>query len=145
MTRIEDAIPHRPPFLLIDRVVDCGGDAITCETELAADHPLWERVYAGHYPGHPITPGVLLCEMVFQAAAVLMSEKLSATDAETMPVLTRIGGAKFKEMVLPGDTVEVSATLKEQVANACFMTGTVKKAGKLAVRVEFAVALVDAE
>lgn len=145
MSDIENAIPHRPPFLLVDRILETTEESIRCETDLNPEHELWRSVYAGHYPGQPITPGVLLCEMVFQAAAVLMSQKLADDGEGKMPVLTRISSAKFREMVLPGDTVEVSASLTEQVANACYMSGTVKKNGKLAVRVEFAVALVNSE
>ncbi len=150
------AIPHRPPFLLLDEIREITDRAILADKTLQADDELFSRVYAGHYPNSPITPGVLLCEMVFQAAAVLMARRLGidadaqdqaggdANDAGPgrVPVLTKIEEARFKHMVMPGDRVEVSVLLNEQVSNANYMQGTVKVMGRLAVRVKFVVALV---
>ena len=87
-------------------------------------------------------PGVLLCEAVFQAGALLLSERLRAEGtAETaVPVLTRIFGAKFKSEVHPGDLLEIRAELTERMASAWLMKGAVKVAGKLAVQVEFSCA-----
>ncbi|MBN2713635.1 MAG: beta-hydroxyacyl-ACP dehydratase [Planctomycetes bacterium] len=140
---IKSAIPHRPPFLLVDEVKEINEESILCQTTLRAEDELWSRVYAGHYPGNPITPGVLLCEIVFQAAAILMSERVKKEGRTGVPVLTRIGGAKFKGMVKPGDIIEISAELKEQVSNAFYMTGSIKNNGKLAVKVDYTVALVE--
>lgn len=140
----DDYIPHRPPFRLLDDITEIREDGVCATMTLREDDALWSQVYAGHYPGQPITPGVLLCEMVFQAAAVWMGHRLqqAGDNATGVPVLTKIGGARFKQMVRPGDTVTINAMLDEQISNACYMTGTVKVGGKLAVRVEFAVALV---
>ncbi len=139
----KNMIPHREPFLLLDKILEVDEEKILAETTLREEDDLWSRVYGGHYPGNPITPGVLLCEMVFQAAACLVSHRLQ--DTEGTPVLTRIGSAKFKQMVRPGDTVEIAAAFKEQLSNAFYMTGTVKVEGKLAVRIEYTVAIVAAE
>ena len=82
-----------------------------------------------------------------QAGAVLLSEKIKgqepSNDAgdEQVPVATRINDVRFKKMVTPGDTIEIEVTLKEQLANAFFMTAKATNAGKLAVRFEFACAL----
>ena len=93
-------------------------------------------------------PGVLLCEAVFQAGALLIGEMQtqelgSSTGAveQGMPVLTRILGAKFKREVRPGDTVTVNVRLKEKLGPAWFMKGSVRVHGKVAVQVEFACAL----
>ena len=132
-------IPHRPPFLWIDRVLSCKEAEITAEKHL--DPGL--AMYAGHYPGHPITPGVILCEAVFQAAAVLIAERMGAAAEERrgVPVLTRIYGARFKREVPPGSTILVTARLMERMAGAWIMKGAVRLDGKTAVRVEFACAL----
>ncbi len=140
---IEKAIPHRPPFLLLDEVVEQEENRILCRYTPRAEDELFGRVYAGHYPGAPITPGVLLCEMIFQAAAVLMSAK--AAGKTGVPVLVKIGSAKFKRPIRPGETVEIEAKLDETVANAYYMSGSVKAGGQLAVRVEFACALAEME
>lgn len=145
MIDIAAAIPHRAPFLLLDEVVEIDADRIVATTTLRDDDELFSRVYAGHYPGSPITPGVLLCEMVFQAAAVLIRQRLKDEAHSGMPVLTRIGGAKFKQMVKPGDTVEITATFGEQLANAFYMKGGVKVDGKIAVEIDYTVALVQTE
>ena len=141
MTDIQRAIPHRPPFLLLDRIVSMDDTRIVAESAARSDDELFSRVFAGHYPGNPITPGVLLCEMVFQAAAVLLSQRVSE-DAEGVPVLVRIRDARFKQMVKPDEKLEIEATLDEQVSNAFYMKGSVKRDGKVAVRVDFSCALV---
>lgn len=138
---LQAALPHRPPFLLIDEITALEADTVRARTTLRPSDALWGAVYSGHYPGNPITPGVLLCEMMFQASAVLVHQLAQSENLTGVPVVTRIQGMKFKSMVLPGDTVEISATLTEKMANAFFMKGIVKKDGKTAVQGEFAVAL----
>ena len=141
MIDLEQAIPHRPPFLLLDRIVSMDEDHIVAEATPRSDDDLFSRVYAGHYPGSPLMPGVLLCEMVFQAAAVLLSQRLDE-GAEGVPVITRIRDARFKQMVKPNDELEIEASLEDQVSNAFYMKGSVKRDGKVAVRVDFTCALV---
>jgi 3-hydroxyacyl-[acyl-carrier-protein] dehydratase len=138
---VQAAIPHRPPFLLVDRVEEVTADSIRAFATLRADDELWSRVYAGHYPGNPITPGVLLCEMMFQAAACLVHEIGKTEPLSGVPVVTRIQNVKFKKIVPPGTEVEIRATLKERMANAFFMNGSILVAGKPALHGEFAVAL----
>ena len=138
---VERAIPHRPPFLLVDRVEEVTADSIRAFYTVRADDELWSRVYAGHYPGNPITPGVLLCEMMFQAAACLVHEIGKTEPLAGVPVVTRIQNVKFKKIVEPGTEVEIRAALQERMANAFFMKGSVLAAGKPAVQGEFAVAL----
>ncbi len=138
---IPGAIPHRPPFLLVDEVVEISENGIKASATLRPDDELWSRIYAGHYPGNAITPGVMLCEMIFQAAAILVFEMAKAEPLEGVPVVTRIQNVKFKTMVRPGDTVEIRASLVEKMANAFFMKGGIYLAGKAAVQAEFAVAL----
>jgi 3-hydroxyacyl-[acyl-carrier-protein] dehydratase len=131
-------IPHRPPFLWLDRVLELTDSAIKAETTVSADLD----IFKGHYPEYPIMPGVLLCEAVFQAGALLIAETLrDKQDLQGVPVLTRILGAKFKREVRPGDVIEIAASLKEQVGPAWFLKGSVQVNGKTAVQVEFACAL----
>jgi 3-hydroxyacyl-[acyl-carrier-protein] dehydratase len=133
-------IPHRPPFLWVDRIITCVDNWIVTEKDIAPDLD----ILRGHYPGNPIMPGVILCEAIFQSGALLMAKR-NVTPPEVAsqhPVLTRISGAKFKMPVFPGDTIQIKVTLTETIANACFFQGTLKVAGKLAVAVDFVCAMV---
>lgn len=135
---IEERIPHRPPFLWLDRVLEIGNESIRAEKTLPSDL----EVFQGHYPDYPIMPGVLLCEAVFQAGALLISEMLQGEEEITgVPVLTRILNAKFKREAGPGDTVEIRAALTERLGPAWFLKGSVRVKGKIAVQVGFACAL----
>lgn len=140
--RILSRIPHRPPFLWLDRVLELTDNQIRAEKLVPNDLPLFQ----GHYPNYPIMPGVLLCEAIFQAGALLISEnehKLGESSAgrnDGLPVLTRILSAKFKREVHPGDRLEVIAKLVERLGPAWIMKGSVRVQGKVAVQVEFACA-----
>ena len=137
---IQSAIPHRPPFLLIDKIIALDETEIVAESGAWTDSELFSRVFTGHYPGNPITPGVLLCEMVFQAGAVLLSHRLHGKSQGT-PVLVRIRDARFKKAVRPDEPLVIRASFLEQVSNAFYMKGSVKHEDKTAVRVAFTCAL----
>ncbi len=134
------AIPHRPPFLLLDEILELSGDSIRAAYTPRPDAPLWRDVYAGHYPQDPITPGVLLCEMVLQAAAVLAYETAKQENLAGVPVVTRLQNVKFKKMLRPGTKAEIRAQLQERLANAFFMKGEVRSDAGLLAQLEFAVA-----
>ena len=136
VSEIYEKIPHRPPFLWVDRLVSIENKTIVAEKYFSPDLDIYE----GHYPNHPITPGVILCEAVFQAGALLISELMKKEDSTTggVPVLTRIYGARFKRTVKPGDTVSLVAHLQEVIGAAWLLKGKVMLGGKVAVSVEFA-------
>jgi 3-hydroxyacyl-[acyl-carrier-protein] dehydratase len=143
MEEILKTIPHRPPFLFIDRIIEVTDDGAVTERTMREDEPHFE----GHYPGNPLMPGVLLCEAVFQTAAVYMMKRFSSeveTEGSKTPVLARIQEAKFKQMVRPGDTVRIETTFKETLGKFHFMRGKVLLNGKPAMTVQFALALLDA-
>ncbi len=135
-------IPHRPPFLWLDRVLEITHETIRAEKLVPPDL----EIFQGHYPEYPLMPGVLLCEAVFQAGALLIGELLRKEPSVTgnaensVPVLTRILGAKFKREVHPGDMLEISTTLVERMGPAWLLKGSVRVHGKMAVQVEFACA-----
>ena len=122
--------------------IGLAGETIRAEKVVPPDLEL----FLGHYPGYPLMPGVLLCEAVFQAGALLIGElmrqdpTLAESTGASVPVLTRILGAKFKREVRPGDTLEISATLVERIGPAWLLKGKVRVGGKVAVQVEFACA-----
>ena len=134
MPDIKTLIPHREPMLLVDEIISMTDDQITCSKEFRAD----EYFFQGHYPDHPIVPGVILCESAMQAGAALLAARLADSDASGVPVATRINDVRFKKMVAPGDRVEIHVTLDDQLSSAFFMTARVTVEGKMAVRFEFA-------
>lgn len=137
---ITDLIPHRPPFLFIDEVVDHSETTLTARRRWRAE----EDFYSGHYPGSPITPGVLLCEAVFQAGAAFMSLQAQAEGAEPgagVPLLAKISDVRFRQPVYPGDEVFIDVVKKEAMGGFTMMSGQVKKAdGTRVLTVSFAVA-----
>lgn len=135
---IHQSIPHRAPMLLIDRIEQHSLDQITCSKTFREG----EFFLQGHYPDFPIVPGVILCECVAQAGAILLSKR--ATDAG-VPVLTRMNDVKFKTMVRPGDTIDISVQLDDVLSNAFYLTGQARVNGKLAVRLSFACSLASIE
>jgi 3-hydroxyacyl-[acyl-carrier-protein] dehydratase len=130
--QIQAAIPHRPPMLLVDEVVEQDESRIVCRKTFRPD----EFFFQGHYPGHPLVPGVILCESAMQAGAVLLAKFVQGT--EGVPVATRLNEVKFKRMIRPGDTIQIEVTLQERLADAFFMQAKVTCDGKLAVRFDFA-------
>jgi 3-hydroxyacyl-[acyl-carrier-protein] dehydratase len=131
-------IPQRDPFLYIEKIVDRTEDSITTCKEVTGN----EDFFKGHFPGNPIMPGVLLCEAAFQTGALLMSYKMKNGIQNSTAVVSRIKSAKFKNMVRPGDYLEVKVNLVEQIDNAAYMKGKLLSNGKTALQIEFACTLV---
>lgn len=133
---IEARIPHRPPFLFIDRVLEMDDQHIVAERLVRPDEPH----FAGHYPGNPIMPGVLICEAVFQAAAFFLAQRQSkdATTGEGTPLLARISDAKFRTMVKPGDLLRLTVTYREALSKFHFLDGLVEVDGRKTATVSFA-------
>ena len=135
MTRqqIYDAIPHREPFLLVDEIVEWTDSRIVCTKVFTGE----EEFFAGHFPGFPIVPGVLLCEASMQCGAILLSRLMLGEEGK-LPVATRMNDVKFKRMVRPGETIRMEVDLVERLADAFFLKAKATVEGKVAVRFEFA-------
>lgn len=134
MPDILELIPQRPPFLFVDKVVAIEEKKIFTSLTISGA----EDFFRGHFPGNPIMPGVLLQEALFQSGAALMSQKVGFG----LGVVTRVQNAKFKNMVRPGDTLEMEVELTESISNASYMKGTTRVNGKVVLVMEFAVASV---
>jgi len=137
---VTELIPHRPPFLFVDEIVSESADGLIARRTWRAD----ECFYQGHYPGAPITPGVLLCESVFQTGALFMARQALAAGAkpgEGVPLMAKIGEVRFRSPIYPGDATLIEVKKKEVVAGFTMMSGSIKKAdGTRALNVEFTVA-----
>ncbi len=130
---ITDLIPQRPPFLFVDKIVEKTDKSIKTTLTLTGK----EDFFKGHFPGNPIMPGVLLQEALFQSGAALMAQM---ENGGGLGVVTRVQNAKFKNMAKPGDTLEMEVELTDSLANAHFMKGVTKVAGKTILVIEFSVA-----
>ena len=131
--QIKAAIPHRAPMLLVDEVVERNEDRIVARKTFRKD----EFFFQGHYPDHPIVPGVILCEASMQAGAILLAQHMPE-DGAGVPVATRLNNVKFRRVTRPGETIEMEIELVERMADAFFMQAKVTCEGKVAVRFEFA-------
>ncbi len=132
--QIEDAIPHRDPFLFVDEIVEWEDSRIVCKKTFSGE----EEFFKGHYPGFPLVPGVYLLEASMQAGAILLSRAMEEAEGK-VPVATRINDVRLKRMVLPGETMQMEVELVERVSTAFFLKAKVTVEGKVAVRFEFAV------
>ena len=129
-------LPHRDNMLLLDDVERKDGIAVGHYT-VRGD----EFFLKGHFPDHPIVPGVILCEILAQSACVLMQDAMSEG---TLPVYTGLNHVKFRSPVKPGDTVETRCCIKRAKHPFCFAEGTVSVDGRLCVSAEFSFAVTGA-
>ncbi|MBL9006305.1 MAG: 3-hydroxyacyl-ACP dehydratase FabZ [Myxococcales bacterium] len=103
------ALPHRYPFLLVDRVVDYSADGERCVA--IKNVTINEPFFVGHFPGHPVMPGVLMLEAMAQTSALHARLKLGDLTGERIVYLMGIDRAKFRKPVVPGDRLELHSTL----------------------------------
>lgn len=131
---ILESIPHRGPMLLIDEVTECSAEGIVCRKRFRED----EFFVQGHYPDFPLVPGVILCECAAQASALLIANRPARPEngVDQVPVLTRLNNVRFKNMVRPGDEIEITVQLRETVGGAWFLDGRIRNSGKLAASLE---------
>ncbi|HRE08468.1 MAG TPA: 3-hydroxyacyl-ACP dehydratase FabZ family protein [Opitutaceae bacterium] len=135
---VTSLIPHRPPFLFVDSIVSDSPESLVARRTWRAE----ETFYEGHYPGAPITPGVLLCEAVFQTGALYLARRAAGTELGAgVPLLAKISDVRFRNPVYPGDTVLIEVKKKEEMGGFSLMSGAMKKEdGTRILTVEFAVA-----
>ncbi len=125
--RPEDVLPHRPPFLFVDEVDEIvPGRSARGRWHLTGD----EAFFAGHFPGRPTLPGVLMIEALAQvgALAVLRDERY----AGKLPLFGGIDKAKFRAQVVPGDTLELTTTMERLGSTAGRGAGVARVDGKVA-------------
>ncbi len=103
ITQIQAILPHRYPFLLVDRIVDYeAGKRVTGIKNVTLNEPFFE----GHFPGAPVMPGVLIVEAMAQTAGVLMLASIPDRESKLV-FFTGIDGAKFRRPVVPGDQLRL--------------------------------------
>ncbi len=131
---LKNYLPHREPMLLVD-------ECILDEQHVAHSkyHVTGEEFFLkGHFPGKPVVPGVILCEIMAQSCALLMKDDLPGK----LTFYTGINNVRFKNQVVPGDTVEVECVLTAHRANIYFCDAKASVGGKLCVSGSLSFALV---
>jgi 3-hydroxyacyl-[acyl-carrier-protein] dehydratase len=136
---VTDLIPHRPPFLFVDEIVSATPEGLTARRTFRPD----EDFFRGHYPGAPITPGVLLCEAVFQAAAchlALKAREAGGAQGEGLPLIVKISEVRFRSPVYPGNTAILEVKQKDAMGGFTMLAGSIQVEGRRVLTLEFAVA-----
>lgn len=133
-------LPHRYPFLLIDRAVDyVANQSIRGIKNVTVNEPF----FPGHFPGAPVMPGVLQIEALAQTGALLMSKTLEADISKHLILFMSVDNARFKKPVLPGDVMEMPVEVLFARRNIFKFKGQVLVRGELAAECEFAAMKAD--
>ena len=127
VTRIQQLLPHRYPFLLVDRVVEFEKDKrVLAYKNVTCNEPF----FTGHFPGHPVMPGVLVVEALAQAGGLLTQLSHQGDTAGRMFYMVKVENARFTRMVVPGDRLDLDVTLKRLIRNMAFYTGVASVNGE---------------
>ena len=132
-------LPHRYPFLLVDRVIGIRGDEFGIGIKNVSIN---EPYFLGHFPGNPIFPGVLMIEGMAQTAGVLCIAATSSTQPKSVYFLT-IDKAKFRKPVLPGDTIEYHMTRTARRKNMWWYRGEAKVDGVIVAEADLGAMISD--
>ncbi len=138
--RIMELLPHRPPFLLIDRVIDIvPGESATGIKNVTMNEPQ----FVGHFPNMPVMPGVLLVEAMAQTAGALVVHSTQMTRGEKIVYFMTIDKARFRVPVVPGDAVHLPVKVVRQRGPVWKFTGEARVDGKLCAEAEFGAMIMD--
>lgn len=141
--QIMNMLPHRYPFLLVDRVVELDHKAgvITAYKNVTMNEPFFQ----GHFPGLPVMPGVLIMEALAQAAGIYVLKAPEFDLGDKIFLFSSIDKAKFRRPVVPGDQLYLHISDFRRRMNLWKMTGVAKVGGEVAAQGEFSAAMVNKE
>jgi 3-hydroxyacyl-[acyl-carrier-protein] dehydratase len=140
LARIKRMIPHRYPFLLIDRVEQiCKNESAIGIKNVSANEPYFQ----GHFPSEPVMPGVLIVEAMAQTAGVLVVETLEMIDQDLLVYFMTIDNCRFRNKVTPGDVLELHVRITRSRGRVFRFAGQAKVAGKLVAEAVFSAMIVD--
>jgi len=140
IARIMHAIPHRYPFLMLDRVIDVVRDRSATGIKNVTVN---ENFFQGHFPGHPVMPGVMIIECMAQTAAVLVVETLGPEAAGKVVYFMTIESAKFRRPVVPGDQLRVHVTKVRNRGNVWKFSGIARVDGTSVAEATYAAMIMD--
>jgi 3-hydroxyacyl-[acyl-carrier-protein] dehydratase len=140
LQRIMEMIPHRPPFLMIDRIVDvAANERATGIKNVSID----EDYFRGHFPARPVMPGVLIIEAMAQTAAVLVVHTLGPESEGKLVYFMSVDNARFRRPVFPGDRLEVQVIKQRQRGNVWKFEGRARVGQNLMAEAVFAAMILD--
>ena len=140
INEIQRILPHRYPFLLVDRIVEIEPERIVGIKNVTRNEPF----FAGHFPDFPVMPGVLIVEAMAQAAGVLVLKNIADRDSKLV-LLVAIENARFRKPVVPGDTLRLEMTVLKRKASVAKMAGRATVDGQLVAEAEVMCKLADKE
>ena len=135
---IQQFLPHRPPMLLLDEVQATGAETAQGGYFVRGD----EAFVQGHFPGNPVVPGVVLCEIIAQTAGVLVRDELQKGRT---PLFVGIEGVRFRRMVKPGDAVRTTCRLLRKAGSLIRITGEATVEDEVCCKGEFLLMLTQPE
>ena len=137
--RIFDLLPHRYPFLLEDRVTQFeAGKRLTALKNVTINEPFFQ----GHFPGHPVMPGVLIIEAMMQVGGLLLMDAIENPDEKVVYVMA-LDNVKFRRPVTPGDQVRFELEMLQVRRHVCRMRGTGFVEGQVVAEAEMMARIVD--
>ena len=137
---VMQALPHRYPMLLVDRVEELIPDRSIVAIKAVSIN---EGFFQGHFPGRPIMPGVLIVEALAQAAGILAVESLGLAGSGKLVYFMAIDGAKFRKPVEPGVLLRLEAEFVQKRASVCKFTGRAKIEGQVVAEANFTAMIAD--
>ena len=126
--QIQELLPHRYPFLLVDRVLELDIDAkrILAQKNVSINEPFFQ----GHFPSQPIMPGVLIIEAMAQAGGVLTQLTLGRDAQSKLFYMVKVDNVRFSDKVVPGDVLEMHVEIKRVIRNMAMYVGTARVDGE---------------
>jgi 3-hydroxyacyl-[acyl-carrier-protein] dehydratase len=143
---VEEYVHHRPPYLLVDRIVELGEDSIVTETKMTGD----EHFAKGHFPGLPIFPGAMMQELTTQSAGILIAANYNPlaeyntkdphANRIALGVLVRVKRASYRGFVRPGDELRVHVALEDHMADLFLFAARITVDGQTVMKNRFQLA-----
>lgn len=129
VTRIQELLPHRYPFLLVDRVLELDQETrrIVAQKNVSINEPFFQ----GHFPGRPVMPGVLIIEALAQAGGIMTQLGLGRDAQSQLFYMVKVDNARFNKQVVPGDVLRLEVQMKRLIRNMGWYTGEAKVDGEV--------------
>ncbi len=138
--RIMEMIPHRYPFVMVDRIIDLKvDDSAVGLKNVSVNEPFFE----GHFPGHPVMPGVLIVESMAQTAAVLVVQTMGPDAEGKLVYFMSVDECRFRKPVVPGDQLHVHVTKERRRGNVWKFRGVAKVDGQTVAEAVYAAMILD--